>query len=233
MSNILTLDLSTIRPAVRVDRLKSFIILPEIVVVNIPAGPVIGDAWSASRISADSDRITVDSTLLTADVTAVTSGGGDSSEGTGASRILAQYNYSAPNNFTLIGSIEPSAYYLACIKFRKGREVFRYKLWSPEGAILPEPELYTNQIILKNFSIEIFNLPALQLNITVPAKTIYTSVTKWPTGWSLRNRTDYELASGASAGNLNASGWDGTQFQIDPAGIVTTFESGMQWLDNP
>lgn len=82
----------------------------------------------------------------------------------GHSRCLLQFNYSSPRNFTIPHKIiRPSGTvnYIACIKYRVGRVVTRYKLWENTWGKLNAP-LYTGQTIKKNFIIEIWTASFLE-----------------------------------------------------------------------
>jgi len=68
----------------------------------------------------------------------------------GASEIIAQYDYSAPNNFTLkeYPTAAPTGVnYVLCIRYRIGGTVYRYKLWQNIGEVLNVP-LYNGVLIL-------------------------------------------------------------------------------------
>lgn len=77
----------------------------------------------------------------------------------GASRIVVQYNYTAPRNFTIFRNLTKPANpnFVPCIKYRVDDTVYRYKLWDDANCTV-QAELYVSQLIKKNFCIEIWNL---------------------------------------------------------------------------
>lgn len=78
----------------------------------------------------------------------------------GASEIVVQYNYTTTKNFVLKFMPEPPSgvNFVACIRFRIGGNVYRYKLWGDIGEIMPTVPLYAGEIIKKNCVIEIWNI---------------------------------------------------------------------------
>jgi len=78
----------------------------------------------------------------------------------GASEVVCQFNYSATRNFVLRDrpTMPTGANYVACIKYRIGYTVYRYKLWEGIDEVMPNLPLYRGQIIKKNFVIEIWNI---------------------------------------------------------------------------
>lgn len=77
----------------------------------------------------------------------------------GASRIVVQFNYSAPRNFTIFRNLTKPANpnFVPCIKYRVDDTVYRYKLWDDANCTVDAP-LYVSQLIKKNFCLEIWNL---------------------------------------------------------------------------
>lgn len=78
----------------------------------------------------------------------------------GYSDIVAVFNYTATNNFSLKGLVAPAnPNYLACIMWVDDEyNVHRYKLWADVGEVLyVDIPLYTNQLIKRNFRIEIWS----------------------------------------------------------------------------
>src|SRR5688572_18229142 len=78
----------------------------------------------------------------------------------GYSELVQQYNFSASKSFYLKNRpAKPlGVNYLLCIKYRIGETVYRYKLWSNVGEVtLNEVPLYTNQLILPNFVLEVWS----------------------------------------------------------------------------
>jgi len=79
----------------------------------------------------------------------------------GYSEIVAVFNYTAANNFTLKPfTIPTSPNYVACIMWIDADyNVYRYRLWEDAGEVFFfDVPLYTNQKIGKNFRIEIWNV---------------------------------------------------------------------------
>ena len=79
----------------------------------------------------------------------------------GYSDIVAVFNYTATNNFSLKGLVAPAnPNYLACIMWVDDEyNVYRYKLWADVGeTVLFDIPLYTNQLIKGNFRIEIWSV---------------------------------------------------------------------------
>lgn len=75
------------------------------------------------------------------------------------SQLLRQYNFTVEKPFTIRGSLPLLATdFLACIRFRVGNKITRYKLWTGVGEVLPSAFLYVNQTIQPNFSIEIWSV---------------------------------------------------------------------------
>lgn len=77
----------------------------------------------------------------------------------GYSDIVAAFNFESPNDFSLKSFVAPiSPNYTLCISYQTQGAVTRYSLWrgigdNMPGAITP----YTNQMIEKNFRLEIWN----------------------------------------------------------------------------
>ncbi len=105
-----------------------------------------------------------------------------------ASIIVAQYNYSATKPFVLHRrpAVPVDCNYCLCIRYRVGHTVYRYKLWEGIGEVLNVP-LYTGQVILQNFCLEVWNLANVDAadnsNETVAQRTIYLSIQQIPTNY--------------------------------------------------
>lgn len=94
----------------------------------------------------------------------------------GYSDIVAAFNFEAPNNFSLMSFTPPTnPNYACCIAYVVGTTVVtRYLLWNATGSVLPGTITpYTNQVILKNFRLEIWNTNAIASEAA--GVTIYTS----------------------------------------------------------
>lgn len=113
----------------------------------------------------------------------------------GVSEVVCQFNFSAEKSFVLrnVPTTPTSDQFIACIRYRVGNTVYRYKLWSGVGEVLANAPDYSGQVIKKNFVIEIWNVA----NVTAPANTaeisFNTSVVSIPTDF--RSLTSTELAT--------------------------------------
>lgn len=99
----------------------------------------------------------------------------------GASQLIAQFNLSLSNNFT-IPTLPSGAGrdFCLCIRHRIGTTPFRYKLWSDVGEILYTPQQYISAIIKKNFTLEVWSTPASTASLATPL-SIATSILVVPT----------------------------------------------------
>lgn len=114
----------------------------------------------------------------------------------GASELVAQFNFSANSNFylTTIAAKPNAANFGLCIKYRVGETVFRYKLWNFDG--LHTAPLYTNQLIKKNFVLEIWTIQGQVSSVLLDTFRLITSVRSVPSSpWSV---SDYALATGTA-----------------------------------
>lgn len=124
----------------------------------------------------------------------------------GASEIVLQYNFSASQSFVLLNRpTKPSGVnYGLCIRYRVGSLVYRYKLWDDAGFQL-QAELYTNQVIKKNFVLEVWSYDSATTAVNSAAVRMITGVRSVPTDWRT-DSADYALAVGAAfsaLGNTN------------------------------
>lgn len=92
------------------------------------------------------------------------------------SDIVAAFNFTATNNFTLLTVDVPvSANYFLCIMWHENGTVHRYSLWEDVGEVtyfyIPP---YAGQKIAKNFRLEIWSMAATASQAT--AITMLTSV---------------------------------------------------------
>lgn len=120
-----------------------------------------------------------------------------------ASVIVAQYNFSASQDFYLATlPVKPTGVtYGLCIRWRVGETVYRYKLWEDAQFNLSDVvTLYARQRIRANFVLEVWNFPG---TASVQGSTIrmITSVRTAPTDF--RTITDYALAVGAAFTDLS------------------------------
>lgn len=97
----------------------------------------------------------------------------------GYSDIVAAFNYSSPNNFSLKTFTAPtSPNYTLCISYTNSdKTVVRYKLWAAiSGEEIPwEIPLYANQPIKKNFRLEVWSTNVASV-IQTSSVNLYTSV---------------------------------------------------------
>lgn len=83
----------------------------------------------------------------------------DHTDWLGASRLLAQYNYSVISNFNILQlPTRPTDSFVLVVRFRYGNIVYRWKLWEDIGELLYEDLLALGTVILKNFSIEVWSI---------------------------------------------------------------------------
>jgi len=117
----------------------------------------------------------------------------------GYSELVYQYNFSASQSFYLKNRpAKPlGVNYLLCIKYRVGETVYRYKLWGDVGEVeMDEVPLYTNQLILPNFVLEIWSTEDQTDAVQETAINLITSVVEMPT--TISDLDDVALAVGAS-----------------------------------
>jgi len=117
----------------------------------------------------------------------------------GYSELVYQYNFSASQSFYLKNRpAKPlGVNYLLCIKYRIDETVYRYRLWSNVGEVgLDEVPLYTNQLILPNFVLEIWSTEDQTDAVQATAINLITSVVEMPT--TISDLDDVALAVGAS-----------------------------------
>lgn len=86
----------------------------------------------------------------------------------GASSCLGQFVYSAPMPFCLLGApfsgiVNPN--YILVIGYQNGAYRNRFILWNGSGLYFP---LYTNQIIKRNYFIEVWDQPTGPATLTNP-----------------------------------------------------------------
>lgn len=183
------IDHRRLTPGRIVDRKQGFFILPAFDYTFDPSG-----------VTLDSTRITLDRTGLTIDNNNALS---NSLAWSGASVVVAQYNFTSTNNFVLTELPEPpeDANFVLCIRYRVGDTVYRYKLWEDVGERMNYPmyNVVEPQLILKNFVLEIWTTEQ-ENRTTNPSEIIllssiqvYQSVFYW-----LRDTdTTYEVSEGA------------------------------------
>lgn len=121
----------------------------------------------------------------------------------GASAIVVQFNYSADRNFciTSLPAKPTSTNFIMCIKYRIGSDVYRYKLWDNADGVLDVP-MYNNEIIRKNFCIEIWNVATSTTVSNTVVRTVVTSLLNSITNLSVT--TNYKIADGEVCVNTNA-----------------------------
>jgi hypothetical protein len=118
------------------------------------------------------------------------------------SGLVAQFNYVLGKNASILGLLHAvSPNYCACIRYRIGGVVHRYRLHTVSGAvILGEPPIYHYQKVFKNFCIEIWSLPGLTIATNTAAINLRTSIQSAATDMSANivNETGTETAVGAN-----------------------------------
>lgn len=124
----------------------------------------------------------------------------------GASVIVAQFNFSASQNFILLNRpTKPTGVnYGLCIRYRVGETVYRYKLWTDDNFVLNDDgaPLYTNQLIKKNFVLEVWSLNGQTTAVQTSAIRMFSSIRAIPTDITIT--TDYALAIGAEFTDLSS-----------------------------
>jgi hypothetical protein len=144
----------------------------------------------------------------------------------GASQIVAQYNFSAAQNFYILKlpTKPEGCNFGLCVRYRVGETVTRYKLWDDDKFILSDdvdvaPELLTEtNVIKKNFVLEIWSFQDEETSSLETAIRIKTSPKIVPT--DMRVRTDVALAQGTMFSDLFSTN--------DNAAILT---GRMFWFD--
>lgn len=96
----------------------------------------------------------------------------------GYSDIVESFNFEGSNNISLVGiagDIPKNPNYTLCVSYQINGTVTRYTLWQANGfdagQVFPQ---YTNQLILKNFRLEVWNTSQGVASQTGPIK-FYTS----------------------------------------------------------
>ena len=125
----------------------------------------------------------------------------------GGSECVAQFNFSASQNFILLNrpTKPTNVNYGLCIRYRVGDTVYRYKLWTDTNFVLNDDvtPLYNGQIIKKNFVLEVWNLNGQTTASQTTAIRMISSVRSVPTDITVSS--DYALATGAEFTNLGTS----------------------------
>ncbi len=116
----------------------------------------------------------------------------------GGSECVAQFNFSASQNFILLNrpTKPTNVNYGLCIRYRVGDTVYRYKLWTDTNFVLNDDvaPLYNGQIIKKNFVLEVWNLNGQTTASQTTAIRMISSVRSVPTDITVSS--DYALATG-------------------------------------
>lgn len=149
--------------------------------------------------------------------------------------IVYQYNYSVPNEFrivkildTLVGSGSPFQSCIICIRYRIGEIVTRYVIagFNNEPAnFVPAPQ-YTNQIIKRNFVIEVWKQPLIvgTANIT---RTVAVLTSKLIVPTSVEQKDSITLAGGNTGLFVQNE-----LFMALPENIPTDYDDNGPWLTN-
>lgn len=123
----------------------------------------------------------------------------------GASVIVAQFNFSATSNFILLNRpTKPlNVNYGLCVRYRVGETVYRYKLWQDTNFVLNDDgaPIYNGQIIKKNFVLEIWSLNGQSTASQASSIRMFSSLRSLPT--DINVTTDYALAVGAEFTTLD------------------------------
>jgi hypothetical protein len=124
-----------------------------------------------------------------------------------ASYIRVQFCFSTPNNFTIntIPTVS-GGNYAACIRYRVGDTIYRYKLWDVSDTVIPHVSQYAGQVIKKNFVIEIWTVPGAATVSQASSLQMLLSIRAVPTDY--RVLTTYEVAAytvGASLENVGVT----------------------------
>lgn len=177
-------DPVSIRKATVIDRSRGYFTLPAFTY-----------SFSETGAHAGSTDHTVDELTLTTDIN---DSRGNPLMWNGASQRITQWNYASPNNFVLTELPDPpdSPDFLLCIAFRVGDEVFRYKLWEGIGEVLNSAPLYGNQIIKKNFTLEIWSTQSTNSVNLTSAIQLSSSIMA-----IMVDDEDYEVVTGIEASN--------------------------------
>ncbi len=150
----------------------------------------------------------------------------------GYSDIVGTYNFTGPNNFSLIGikgALPSNPNYLLCIMWIDYKnQVHRYALWQNVGEVMYVPyPLYAGQPIGQNFRLEIWSTNVAQVS-QISALNLYTSVAGIQ---DYRHGSDIALCTtnglntnfGINATNVLTLPTDiGLLFQVDPFSGITT-----------
>jgi len=125
----------------------------------------------------------------------------------GGSECVAQFNFSASQNFILLNrpTKPTNVNYGLCIRYRVGDTVYRYKLWTDTNFVLNDDvaPLYNGQIIKKNFVLEVWNLNGQTTASQTTAIRMISSVRSVPTDITVSS--DYALATGTEFTNLSSA----------------------------
>lgn len=149
--------------------------------------------------------------------------------------VVAQYNFSATQNFILLNRpAKPAGVnYGLCIRYRVGDVVYRYKLWQDTGFILNDDvaPLYSQQLIKKNFVLEIWSYATTTTATQITSIRMISSVRSIPTDLAIDS--DYSLAIGAEFTDLA-----NTNTYSIPAGLTSRWKADdvavgavSSWLD--
>jgi hypothetical protein len=157
----------------------------------------------------------------------------------GASDIALQYGYSASQDFTIpvITEAPAGVDFCLCIRYRIGNEVTRYKLWNTTGNVLSSAELYTGQLIKKNFVLEVWTLEdgvSVQLDEAV---NFYLSIRAVPTDYrdlsAFSDATGTEVNPVVNTNDINLPAGVAPLYRLDATTGVTLEGGGdvNYWTD--
>jgi hypothetical protein len=124
----------------------------------------------------------------------------------GASEIVKQWTLTASKNFALRNrpTKPTNANYIACVRFRIGGDVYRYRLWDHADLVLPNVPLYNGEVIRRNAVLEIWNVngqatasQTTPIRMTASIRRVISDFSAMP--------ADYEDATAAAVASLQSA----------------------------
>jgi len=194
MSFTYPIDHRQLVPGLLVDRKQGYFSLPSFLYTFNPPG-----------ITFDSTKVTIDSTTVTVDNNNTLT---NTLAWSGASVIVAQYNYTSTNNFILTELPEPpdDVNFCLVIRYRVGDKITRFKLWENVGEVQADHlyDIDNPEVILKNFVLEIWSTAQTNQCYNPEALQILSSIMELKSiNYGDRDTSDtYEVSTGAEFLNL-------------------------------
>lgn len=146
-------------------------------------------------------------------------------------QIVGQFNYTVPAQFRIInfGALVAKAASVSgciiCIRYRVGGTVFRYQLTgSPINTSIVPSIMYSGQLILPNFVIEIWQTTASTTFGIVNALTLTTSIIRNPLSSEDLQLDSLGYSTQVTLTNLQAA--------INPEALPTTYNTLGSWITN-